>query len=155
MPSASAVPEVEGLFVATGEGDQVRLILGKCTECAATFFPKHAELHKPGCSGGTVEEKLLWPYGTLVSYTVQHYQPPWPYPEPESWEPMGLGTAIFDEGLQIPAQITGWDLEDLAVGLRVEVVADVLGRDEDGVERLTWKFRPTAHVASTDEEGKN
>jgi uncharacterized OB-fold protein len=150
MPNTTnAEPEVKGLFVSSGEGDQVRLVLGKCTECAATFFPKHAELHKPGCSGGTVDELLLSPYGTLVSYTVQHYQPPWPYPVPEKWEPVGIGTAIFDEGLQIPAQITGWDLDKLAVGLRVEVVSAVLDNADGGDEQQTWKFRPTAQ-----DEGK-
>ena len=154
MPNVNAVPEVEGLFVSSGDGDQVQLVLGRCTECAATFFPKHAELHKPGCSGGFVEERLLSPFGTLVSYTVQHFQPPWPYPEPEKWEPVGIGTAVFDEGLQIPAQIVGWNLDDLAVGLRVEVVSDVLGLDEEGVERLTWKFRPTADGTATNDEGE-
>jgi uncharacterized OB-fold protein len=58
---------------------------------------------------------------------------------------MAVGTAEFPEGLQIPAQIVGCDHAKIAVGMEVEVIADTLYVDDRGVERLTWKFRPTSN----------
>ena len=147
MPNTNALPEVEGLFTAPGDDGRVQLVTATCTECSSVFFPKHAELHKPGCSGGPVEESLLSRRGTLSSWTIQHYQPPTPYPTPEHWEAVAIGTAAFPEGLQIPAQLIGVTVDQLAVGVEVETVAAPLYVDDEGVNRLTWKFRPTGSAS--------
>lgn len=143
MPTTKTLPEVEGLFTASGDGDRAQLCVGTCTECDAVFFPPHAQLHRPNCSGGPVVPGLMAPTGTLVSYTIQHYAPPEPYPAPAEWEPVAIGTVAFaEQGLQVPGQLTGIDPADLRVGLTVETVAATLYVDDDGVERQTWKFRP-------------
>lgn len=154
-----AQPEVEGLFRTRDGGPlavgaPVQLLAGLCAGCDTYFFPRHAELHRPGCPGGEVEDHLMSPEGELVSYTVQHFPPPPPFPAPDPWEPTGLGTVVFAEGLQVPGQITDWPNQDLRVGLRVEVVAGALTVDEEGVERLTWKFRPIPESAGADPAGR-
>lgn len=155
-PGVKGLPEVEGLFAPTGDGDGVRLCVGRCAECGAVFFPSHAQLHVPNCSGGPVEEGLMAPTGTLVSYTIQHYTPPDPYPTPTDWEPVGIGTVVFaEQGLQVPGQLTGIDLDDLRVGITVETAAATLYVDEDGVERQTYKFRPVPPAGSTGSTGSN
>jgi uncharacterized OB-fold protein len=146
--SVRSAPEVEHLFVSSEHpdqlevGDRVQLIAGICAGCEVYFFPKHAELHRPGCPGGEVAETLLSADGELVSYTVQRFAPPPPFPAPDPWSPTGIGTVLFAQGLQVPGEIVEWDLTELRVGLRVEVVAGALYVDDEGVQRLTWKFRP-------------
>lgn len=143
MPTTKTLPEVEGLFTPAATGEPVRLRTGTCAECGSVFFPSHAELHRPNCSGGPVEAGLMEGTGTVVSYTVQHYVPPEPYPAPAGWEPVAIATVVFaEQGLQVPGQLVGVDPADLAVGLVVETVAATLYVDDDGAERQTWKFRP-------------
>ncbi len=159
MPTTKTLPEVDGLFApaaddTAGDGDRVRLCIGTCVECGAIFFPAHAQLHRPNCSGGPVEAGLMSPTGTLVSYTVQHYAPPEPYPAQAGWEPVGIGTVTFAEGLQVPGQLTGVDLADLKVGLTVETVVATLYVDDDGAERQTWKFRPVQPTGRSNESSE-
>jgi hypothetical protein len=131
-------PEIEGLF--TGPGRDVHLLAGRCEECRSTFFPRFAEIHRPGCSGGTTEEFVLGRQATVVSYTVQRFAPPEPFPATDPYVPMIMVTALFEEGLQIPGQLIGVDSDVAPMGAEVETVADVLWVAEDGTEMVTWKF---------------
>ena len=144
--TATAQPEVEGLY--TSSGDEVRLVAGRCTECDSWFFPSHAALHRPNCSGGPVETTTMSPRGTLVSYTVQRYAPPPPFVAPEPYEPMPMGTVAFPEGIQIPGMLTGIGIEELRVGIEMEVTTAPLYVAEDGTTRTTYKFRPTTEGAA-------
>lgn len=150
MPTKeSSVPVVEGLFIWPSEAPQ--LLAGHCSECQCYFFPSHAQLHRPGCSGGTVEITPLLRRGTIRSYTIQHYPPPDPYVAPDPFEPFVLVTVEFPEGLQIPGQLVGVaaDYDEIVIGQAVDVVIAPLYTDEHGVTRLTWKFDPVAASAAT------
>jgi uncharacterized protein len=151
MSGSTKYPEVEGLF--TWPSDEPSLIGARCEGCDALFFPAFAVLHRPGCVGGPVGEHVLKRRGTLLSYTIQHYPPPPPYPVRTSYQPFILGTVAL-EGLQIPGEILGCGLDDVRVGLEVEVVVDTLYFDEVGDEALTWKFKVLG-TASVDKEGKS
>lgn len=141
-----AQPEVEGLFTAAEDG--VRLVAGRCSECESYFFPSHAALHRPNCSGGPIETTTLSPRGTLVSFTVQRYAPPPPFVAPDPYEPMPMGTVAFPEGLQVPGMLTGIGADDLRVGIEVEVTEAPLYVADDGTPRLTWKFQPVQQATS-------
>ncbi len=147
MTEKTQYPAEEGLFVSSSDGPH--LVGGLCRECETYFFPKFAEFHKPDCSGGPVDESLLSNRGELVSFTVQRFAPPPPFTAPEPFEPYAIGTVAIAEGLQIPGQITDCRIEDLTVGLHVELVLAPLFVDEDGAEALTWKFRPVATPADS------
>ena len=133
-------PAVEGLF--TFPDDEPRLIGSRCESCGTVGFPSSSRMHRPNCPGEPVKDLLLSRRGTLVSWTVQRYPPPPPYRASDPFEPFGLGTVAFAEGIQVAGQMTGCDLADLAVGIEVEVVVDTLYLDAEGNEALTWKFAP-------------
>lgn len=143
---AQRYPEVEGLF--TWPSDTPQLIGARCGECTTTFFPAFAEFHRPGCSGSSVEEVLLGRRGTLVSFTVQRYTPPPPFPQGE-YEPAVLGTVVLEEGIQVPGQVVDCGPDDIEVGMDVELVVDTLYVDDAGNDALTWAFR----VASSKGDG--
>ena len=151
MTIANRYPDVEGLF--TWPSEEPQLIGAKCQDCDTVFFPSFAAYHRPGCSGGPVGEHLLARRGTLISYTVQHYPPPPPYPAAEPFEPFVLGTVALPDGLQVPGQILGVAPDNVRVGLEVEVVVDPLYMDEQGNEVITWKFQVVGS-GSPDEGGQ-
>lgn len=136
-----ARPEVEGLFTWPSEAPQ--LIAGRCSECGCHFFPHFAALHRPGCPGEKVERVTLPRVGRVVSFTVQRYQPPPPFPTADHYEPVVICMVAFDEeGLTIPGQMVGIEAEQVSTGMEVEVTADTLYRATDGTPMLTWKFIP-------------
>jgi uncharacterized OB-fold protein len=145
MTDIAGRPEVDGLF--TWPSTEPRLIAGRCSECDSYFFPSYAELHRPNCSGGPVEQTTLSRTGVVVSYTVQRYRPPEPFVAPDPFEPMPMATVAFPEGIQVPGMLTGIALTDLRVGIEVEVCAVPLYTDPAGVEALTYAFLPVATAA--------
>ena len=138
---AKRYPAIDGLF--TWPSDDPRLIAARCEDCSTVTFPRSAELHRPNCRGERVSTIELSGTGTLVSYTIQRFPPPYPYiSDPDAFEPYGIGTVELPDGIQVPGQITGIDIEDIEVGLEVDVVIETLYVDEDGNEALTWKWAP-------------
>src|SRR5258708_26012226 len=111
--TSTASPEVEGLFTSAADG--VRLVAGRCAECETYFFPSHAALHRPNCTGGPVETATLSRYGTLVSYTIQRYAPPPPFIAPDPYEPRPMCTVAFPDGLQVPGMLTCLGIDRLPV----------------------------------------
>lgn len=129
-----------------------RLIAGRCHECGCHFFPFFAQLHRPNCSGGPVRETELGNVGQLVSYTIQRFPPPEPYPRQEPYRPFAIGAVVLPEGLQVLGQITGCGLEEIKIGNEMELVTGTLGKDADGEENVTWMFRPLFRTAGNSTE---
>jgi len=134
------IPAVEGLF--TWPSDNPRLMGGKCKSCGTYFFPRFYVVHKPGCHRGEIEEVLLSQKGVLRSYTVQYYPPPPPFKAPDPFVPYGIGLVELPEGINIVGMMTGCAVEDLKTGIEAELVVEKLYSDEEGNDRLTWKFKP-------------
>ncbi len=85
-----------------------------------------------------------------MSYTIQRFQPPYPYiSDSDAFEPYGIGTVELPDGIQVPGQITGIDVEDIAVGMAVDMVVETLYVDEDGDEVLTWKWAPAVERSAS------
>ena len=109
---AKRYPAVDGIF--TWPSDDPRLVGVRCEDCGTLTFPKFAELHRPNCRGDNVGEVELSGTGTIVSYTIQRFQPPYPYiSDSDAFEPYGIGTVELPDGIQVPGQITGIDVEDI------------------------------------------
>ena len=138
------VSAIAGWFDADAE--RPRLLGSRCASCKSYFFPKEAfACRNPGCQGGTLEEVPLSRTGTLWSYTDNHYQPPAPYVSPEPFEPYAIAAVeLAEEKMVVLGQVApGADVSALAVGMRMELVADTLYADDEH-EYLVWKWKPAA-----------
>ena len=145
---AKRYPAVDGIF--TWPSDDPCLVGIRCEDCGTLTFPKFAELHRPNCRGENVGEVELSGTGTIVSYTIQRFPPPYPYiSDSDAFEPYGIGTVELPDGIQVPGQITGIDVEDIAVGMAVDMVVETLYVDEDGDEVLTWKWAPAVERSAS------
>ncbi|GAB2631670.1 zinc ribbon domain-containing protein [Streptomyces capparidis] len=138
-------PVVEGWFTAA-DGGGFRLLGTRCADCSAVFFPREdLACRDPGCGGTRLEQVPLSPRGRVWSYTDSRYRPPAPYPaDPGApWEPFTLvAVELAAEGLVVLGQAApGVGVDDLAVGMEVEVVPGVL-EDGGGRRTATWNWRP-------------
>ena len=134
------IPSIEGLY--TWPSDAPQLIGGRCKSCGTYFFPRFYVVHKPGCKERELEDVLYSRKGKLISYTVQHYPPPPPFKSTDPFVPYGIGLVELPEGINVLGIMTGCAIEDLKTGIEVELVVETLYVDEEGNDRLSWKFKP-------------
>ncbi|UGY94791.1 Zn-ribbon domain-containing OB-fold protein [Streptomyces gobiensis] len=143
-------PVVEGWFTDPSGGGpaEFRLLGTRCRECSAVFFPREdAFCRNPGCAGTELVEVPLSRHGTVWSYTDARYRPPPPYvsgPDRE-WEPYTLVAAeLAAERMVVLGQAApGVTVDDLAVGMTVELVPGVLNEDAEHIW-MTWHWKPVA-----------
>jgi uncharacterized OB-fold protein len=148
MP-ATRVPALgaEGWFT-EDRGDGLPALVGnRCTACGTVFFPRASGFcRNPDCDGDTFEDTNLSRTGTIWSYTDARYQPPPPYvPPADPYEPFALAAVeLAEEQLVVMGQLTaGVTVDDLRVGMPVELVTESLFIDADGAtEHVIWKWRP-------------
>ena len=136
------IPAVEGWFT----DDDAPVLLGsRCTTCATVVFPpKPGSCPDPACAGEQVAGAPLSRYGRIWSYTDARYQPPPPYvPTADPHVPFALAAVELEaERMVVLGQVVdGVGVDDLKVGLPVELVVDVLFRDDEG-DHVTWKWQP-------------
>jgi len=145
---AASVPAIEGWFTT---GDEPRLLGSRCTDCGTVTFPRASGLcRNPGCRGRELVAHELARVGTVWSYTDARYQPPPPFvPASEPFEPFALAAVeLAEDGLVVLGQVAaGFGVEDLRVGMRVELVVETL-HELDGVPQLIWRWRPLGEVAA-------
>ncbi|MBI4286068.1 MAG: OB-fold domain-containing protein [Chloroflexi bacterium] len=137
---AKKVPVVEGLF--TWPAEKPQLIGTRCRTCGSVFFPKKVACNNPACHEKKVEDVLLGTRGKLYSFTIQYYPPPPPFRYSEPFTPYGIGLVELPEGVRIAGILTTGDLNEIKIGMDVELVVDKLYEDEEGNEVVTYKFRP-------------
>ncbi len=145
MSTKTRVPALgaEGWF--TPEGDEPHLLGLRCTTCGTYVFPKADHgCPNPACLGVTFDEVELSRTGTIWSYTDAQYQPPPPYVLPAAEHvPFCIAAVqLADEQLVVMgAMVAGVTVDELSVGLPVELVVDVLFSDDD-TDHLIWKWKP-------------
>lgn len=136
------VPAVEGLFkIVNGEA---RLVGGRVPGTESYFFPKHLGGADPRVGPVELEEVLLSPRGKVWSYTTSHYRPPAPFvAASEPFEPITIAAVELErEKMVVLGQCAaGVTPEDLRVGMRMELIVDVLYSDEDH-DYTVWKWQP-------------
>jgi uncharacterized OB-fold protein len=143
-------PVVPGWF--TTDAEEFRLLGTRCTACGTVFFPRQEFFCKnPACSGGEFAEVPLSPRGKVWSYTNAGYRPPAPYvsdPDAE-WVPYTLiAVELEAEGIIVLGQAApGVTVDDLKVGIEVEITAGELYETDDAV-MTTWNFKPVTEVAA-------
>jgi uncharacterized protein len=134
-------PIAEKLFTWPAESPQ--LIGSRCDDCGAKTFP--AQAYCPRCASTSMADVLLPRTGSLWTWTVQGFQPkspPYLGDVGDSFEPFGVGYVDLDGELLVEARLTESDPERLAIGGTMELVVMPLYRDEEGVDVLTYAFRP-------------
>ena len=144
MSGKPLAPAIEGWFTMTAEP---HLIGTRCTACGTYFFPKQSHYCKnPDCASTEFEEVELSRTGEVWSYTNACYQPPEPFVAPEPFEPYTIAAVQLEkEQMMVLGQVsTGINVDDLKVGMPMELVLEPLHEDDDDV-KVTWKWRPIAN----------
>jgi uncharacterized OB-fold protein len=126
----------EKLFKLPSPGEEPRLKGVKCKSCGELFFPKREKCVK--CFAEETEEISLSPRGTVYSYTVVHHATPG-YTGPL---PYAVGAVELPGGIVILSPLTQCQLDQLKIGMNVELVLEKLYEDENGNEVISYKFRP-------------
>ena len=134
------LPAVDGLFTMD---DQPRLIGGRIVETGGYCFPKNLGGSDPVASTGQVEEVLLSREGKIWSFTNSTYPPPPPFVADEQYEPVTIAAVeLQEEAMLVIGQVApGFGVQDLAIGMDVELALGTLYEDDEH-EYLTWHWRP-------------
>ncbi len=136
-----AVPVADGLFE-TGVGG-TRLVGSRCAECATIYFPQASGCRNPECSNLALDRALLPNTGSLVSYTIQRYQPPALF-RMDDWAPYAIGLVDLGEGLEVMGKLAGFDLDAVMIGALVRVATETLYTDAERGAVETYIFERTA-----------
>lgn len=139
METPAQIPVAENLFRWSASGAD--LIGSQCRGCGAKYFPKSLSCRNPLCDDKTVEDVLLRREGRLYSYTVQHYRPPALF-KMEPFSPYAIGLVELTGGLRVMGMLTGCALDEIHIGMPVELTVQPLYQDDVGREVMTYAYRP-------------
>ena len=141
------VAAIEGWY--TIDTDSPHLIGSRCAACGTYFFPKQDHFCKnPACDSTEFNEVELSRTGTLWSYTNACYQPPEPFVAADPFEPYAIAAVELDaEKMVVLGQvIEGVDVQQLKVGMAMELVLETLHEDEEDT-KIIWKWKPAEAAA--------
>ncbi len=126
----------EKLFKLPPPGGEPQLMGVKCKSCGELFFPERTKCIK--CFSEEMEQISLDQRGKLYSYTIVHHATPG-YTGPL---PYAVGAVELPGGIVILSPLTQCRLDQLRIGMKVELVLEKLYQDEKGSEVISYKFRP-------------
>ena len=134
------VPAVEGFFTIE---EEAHLIGGRFKRSGSYCFPKDLGGSDPNFPEDEVEEVILSRFGKIWSYTNSAYPPPPPFIAAEPYEPIVIAAVeLVKEKMVILGQVVnGYAVEDLSVGMTVEVAVGTLYEDSER-RYLTWMWKP-------------
>ncbi len=144
------VPAVEGFFTMDDEPS----LIGGRLDTGGYCFPRHLGGSDPRRPSGEVEEVLLSRRGTIWSFTNSAYPPPPPFIVAEPYVPVVVAAVeLAEERMVVLGQVApGWTVDDLEVGMEVELDLGVLYEDDD-TDYLTWQWRPVGLEPAPEEGG--
>ncbi len=109
----------------------------QCTTCDHRMFPPRAVCTE--CGATSVRPHRFCGGGEVYSYSFV-YHPPAGH---EEFAPYPVALVRLDEGPLVAAQLTDVGADEVAIGLRVEMVTRRVREDSaDGVIVYGYKFRP-------------
>jgi len=135
---------IEGWY--TLDTDKPALIGSQCSKCGTYFFPKQSQYCKnPDCDSSEFKEVELSRTGKIWSYTNACYQPPEPFVAPDPFVPYAIAAVELEkEKMTVLGQVVdGVDVNQLKVGMDVELVLETLYEDDEG-QKVVWKWKPVA-----------
>ena len=114
-----------------------QLVGGRCTGCQHTFFPRFKVC--PNClSTEPMAELRLSKTGKLYSYSVIHTN------SPGFKAPYAVAYVDMPEGPRLFGHLDGWQDGELQLDSQVEMYSGPIGKDGEGNEMVSVRFRPTA-----------
>ena len=143
MSENPLAPAIEGWHTMS---PKPHLIGTQCAACGTYFFPKQSQYCKnPACDSTDFHEVELSRTGQVWSYTNACYQPPEPFVSPEPFEPYAIAAVQLEkEEMVVLGQVVkGVSVEDLKVGMTMELVLEALHDTDDDI-KVTWKWQPVA-----------
>ena len=89
--------------------------------------------------------------GRIWSFTNSAYPPPPPFIVTEPYVPVVVAAVELEmERMVVLGQVTpGWTVDDLEVGMEVELELGVLYADDE-TDHLTWQWRPVIAEETAD-----
>lgn len=119
--------------------ENVRLKGIKCPSCGALALGERE--HCINCTSSNLEEHVFSKYGKVYSYTIIRHPPPPPYPQ-ETFKPFPAAWVELEDGLYILTELTECGLDEVEIGMPVELVLGKGWQDENGNDVIMYKFRP-------------
>mgnify|MGYP001812018527 FL=1 len=147
MSDKPLAPAIEGWHTMESKP---HLIGSQCARCGTYFFPKQDQYcRNPSCDSTDFKEVELSRHGHIWSYTNACYQPPEPFVAAEPFEPYAIAAVQLEqEQMVILGQVvTGTGVEDLKVGMPVELVLEPLHETGEDI-KVTWKWQPVPPQAA-------
>ncbi len=141
-PQSASIPVAEGLFEVQPDGPH--LIGSRCASCDTIYFPVALSCRNPHCAEKRIERALLPGRGTLLSYTIQRYQPP-PLFRMDNWEPYAIGLIDLGAGVEVMGILTGLSFDAIRIGMPLRMVVETLYTDAERGAVTTYKFAPDAN----------
>ena len=124
-----------------GDGDEARLVAGRCAGCGKLVFPPPEFC--PACAGSEIEAADLPRVGRLYTWSVVHAAR-------AGWSaPFVLGYVDLAPDVRVLAHIVDADPKELAIDMRVRVRGRSPLATLAGQEVLAFEFVPAKeHAAS-------
>ena len=147
-PPAAAAPLLDGWVT---PGPRPRLVGTRCLGCGTYYFPRlESHCRNPGCTDSRLERTELSGTGRLWSFTNACYKPPAPYVAAEPFVPFAIAAVELDqEQMVVLGQVVaGIDVDQLHVGMEMELVLEPVPAENEPAGRLVWKWRPVAKGAA-------
>ena len=111
------------------------LLGGYCPDCDRRYFP--CPKYCPGCLG-PIKETAVGSTGTIYSYTIIRIKPPFGFPSPYSVVYVDLA----ESGLRVFCLFDPEAIDQLRIGIEVELAVRPLGHNDQGEPRLRPYFTP-------------
>ena len=116
------------------ENGKLKLVGSRCKKCNRVYFPRQ-EICANCFDQTDMEDTSIGPIGKLYSYTIVRV------PSRGFNVPYAVGFADFPNNVRVFAQLTEVDPEKIKVDMNVELVLGKIGKDEDGNEIISYKFK--------------
>jgi hypothetical protein len=133
--SLKRIPVVRSLKL-TGDGTSGVLLGRKCRNCGTYFMGAPVFCLK--CSSAELDPVELSKQGILRTYTVIYVPPP-------GWQgqvPYILGSVELPEGVDVLSEVVDLPREAIKIGMKMEMVLTVGGKDAEGNQIMVYKWRP-------------
>ncbi len=146
MPEKEYIPIKDDFFIKPiFPLEKARLAGSRCRKCGEVFLGKAVVCQQ--CLNNELEDIALSRQGTLHAYTVARNRPPGDYKGPDNpFVPFAIGLVELPEGIRIISPLDSVDLDNLRIGIELELSIEELYTDEAGKTVVAFKFRPRKMV---------
>lgn len=120
--------------------DGVRLTGQECRCCGAVMLGKR--LGCKNCASDDLKDITFSKRGKIYTYSVARYSPIPPFKAPDPYVPFVVAWVELPEKVRVLSALTDCNIEEVEIGMEVELVVDKLYEDEEGRDVIAYKFKP-------------